>query len=82
MLSAADEMGRPFIAPRNTPAELLKTLRDAFGRAVAGPSVKEEAKQVGMTAVFTPENECLRIVNYVLNQPETVVRSFSKYVKF
>ena len=44
--------------------------------------MKDEAKKLLMTIEYVPAEECLKTLNYVLNQPEDVVRSFGKYIKF
>jgi hypothetical protein len=35
-----------------------------------------------MEIQHVPSEECLRLVNYVLNQPEDVVKEAAKYIKF
>jgi tripartite-type tricarboxylate transporter receptor subunit TctC len=82
MLNAADQIGRPFVAPPGTPPEVMKVLRDAFAKAAKDPEVVAEATKVKMSVQYVPANEVLGILNFLLNQPPEVVKEFSKYVKF
>ena len=75
-------MGRPFVAPPGTPAEAMNILRDAFARVAKDPDLKGEAAKYMMTVEYVPAEECLKVVNYVLSQPEDMVKEFSKYIKF
>jgi tripartite-type tricarboxylate transporter receptor subunit TctC len=82
MLSAADLVGRPFVAPPGTNADALNTFRDAFAKAAKDPELQDEARKVMMTVEYTPADECMKVINFVLNQPEEVVKEFGKYIKF
>jgi len=35
-----------------------------------------------MEVQFVPPEECLKLVNYVLDQPPDIVKEASKYIKF
>ncbi len=82
MRSAGDLMGRPFVAPPGTPAELMNILREGFARVAKDPELKAEAAKFMMTVEYVPAEECLKVVNFVLSQPEGVVKEFNKYIKF
>ena len=82
MRSSVDLMGRPYILPPGTPSDITETLRDSFAKVLNDPEVKEEAKKIQMTVHYVPGDECVKMVNYVLNQPNDVVREFNKYIKF
>ena len=82
MRSAAELISRPFVAPPGTPDKVISILRDAFARAAKDPQLREDAKKNMMLVDYTSAKECLRIVNFVLNQPKDVVQEFSKYVQF
>jgi tripartite-type tricarboxylate transporter receptor subunit TctC len=60
----------------------MSLLSDAFAKLVKDPEAKEDAKKAMMELEFVPPDECRRLVNYVLNQPDDIVKEFSKYVKF
>jgi tripartite-type tricarboxylate transporter receptor subunit TctC len=82
MFSAADLIGRPFIAPPGTPEEPMKNLRDGFAKACKDPELQAEAKKLKMDVEYIPGEEILQTVENVLNQPPDIVKEFSKYVKF
>jgi len=82
MRSATDQVGRPYVAPPNTPADIMKTLRDAFDKAAKDPEVKEDSKKLMMVVEYIPTEETFRVLNYLLNQPEDMVKEFGKYIKF
>jgi tripartite-type tricarboxylate transporter receptor subunit TctC len=77
-----DGIGRPYLAPPGTPAPVMKILRDAFAKALKDPELRKDAKRSQMDVQFVPPEECLRLVNYILNQPDDVVGKVSKYIKF
>lgn len=82
MLSSVDLIGRPFMTPPGTPAEVLKILNDAFARATKDPELRADAKKVMMTVEYVPADECMKTLDYLFNQPEEIVKEFSKYIKF
>lgn len=82
MRSAPDRIGRPFVAPPGTPVEAMNVLRDAFEKVTKDPEVREESKRLLMTIEYVSAEECLKTVKYVLQQPEDIIREFSKYIKF
>ncbi|MEI9477860.1 MAG: tripartite tricarboxylate transporter substrate-binding protein [Deltaproteobacteria bacterium] len=82
MFSAADLIGRPYVAPPGTPPEIMKTLREAFAKAAADPEMKQDAEKNKMEVDYIPAEEIMKVVQNVLNQPADVVKEFSKYVKF
>jgi len=82
MRSAVDLMGRPYILPPGTPADVVETLRDAFAKVLKDPEVQEEANKIKMSVRNVPGEECMKMVNYVLSQPDDIVKEFSKYIKF
>ena len=80
--SAVDGIGRPYVAPPRTPEPVMKILRDAFAVALKDPGVQADAKKSMMTVEFVPPAECLKLVKYILTQPEDNVKEASKYIKF
>ncbi len=83
LLSAPDQsLCRPYIAPPGTPAEAMTTLRDAFDKAVKDPDLQADSKKLMILSVYVPADECLKTLDYIFNQPDDVVREFSKYIKF
>jgi len=82
MFSSADLIGRPFLAPPGTPDEPMKLLREGFAKAAKDPELQAEAKKLKMEVEYIPGEEILKTIQNVLNQPEDIVKEFSKYVKF
>jgi len=82
MLGPCYQVARPYVAPPQTPPEVLKILRDAFARLPDDPELKEDARKVMMDVNYTPADECLKSLTYLLNQPEDIVKEFGKYFRF
>ena len=82
MLASVNKMGKPFIAPPGTPAEVVKVLRDAFAKTIDDPVFLADADKSKMDVEYVLPEDCLKVVHYVLNQPTEVVKEFSKFVRF
>lgn len=82
MRSAGDLIGRPYLAPPGVRADIMKILRDAFAQATKDPEMREEAKKFMMNIQYVSAEECLKVLKEVFNQPEDIVREFSRYIKF
>ena len=81
MLSVVDRIGRPYVAPPGTPAKVMAVLRDGFAKMAKDPAVQEEAKKFQMKIKFTPAGECMKVLDYLFNQPEAIMQEFNKYIK-
>ena len=82
MRSAGDLIGRPYVAPPGTPAEVMSILRDAFAKMTKDKEFQEEAKKSRFQVDHVTAEECLKVLREALSQPEDVVKEFSKYIKF
>ncbi len=82
MLASADGIGRPYVVPPGTPANIMNILWDAFAKVAKDPELKEDAKKNKMEVSYTSGDECLKVLNYLLNQPTDIVQEFGKYIKF
>jgi tripartite-type tricarboxylate transporter receptor subunit TctC len=82
MLSSVDLVGRPFMAPPGTPAEVMKILWDAFAKATKDPDLQAEATKLMMAVAYVPAPECMKTLDYLFNQPEDIIKEFSKYITF
>ena len=80
--SASGQVGRPYVAPPGTPAPIMKILRDAFAQVANDRDLKDEANKTAMTVQYTDDVQCLKVVNFILNQPEATIKEISKYLKF
>lgn len=82
MRSAPDGFGRPYVAPPGTPDEVINILRDAFARVEKDPELQADAKKNKMDVTYVPADECLRVIQFILSQPQDIVSEFSKFVQF
>ena len=82
MRSAVDGIGRPYVAPPGTPAEVMNILKDAFAKVAKDPEAAEDAKKMKMDVDYVPAEECVKVVRDLLAQPEEIVKEFSKFIKF
>ena len=80
--SAPEVIGRPYVMPPGTPDALVKTLREAFAKAIKDPKLIAEAKKAKMDLNFVPGDEAVKVISEVLTQPKDIVDEFSKYIKF
>jgi len=72
---------KPWVAPPRTPANLMKILRDGFEKALGSPELQADAKKRRMNVEYVPPEDCLKIVNFILGQPDDIVKELRKYVK-
>jgi len=82
MLSSVDKMSRPFVLPPRTPANIANILTDAFAKLANDRVLQEEGHKMNMDIEFTSAEECLKVVNFNMNQPEEIIKEFNKYVGF
>ena len=82
MFSGVELIGRPYVVTPGTPSDVMKILRDAFADVAKDPELKEDSKKQRMEVQYVPPEECLKVLNYLLNQPDDVVKEFGKYIKF
>jgi tripartite-type tricarboxylate transporter receptor subunit TctC len=80
--SAPEIVGRPYVMHPNTPAEHLKTMRDAFAAAIKDAELVAESKKAKMDLEFVDGDFAVKVMKEVLSQPKDVVEEFSKYIKF
>jgi hypothetical protein len=80
--ASSEQVGRPYVAPPGTPAPVLKILRDAFAAVARDKELQQEIGRMKMKCDYLFAEECLKVMNFVMNQPEAMVKEFSKYVKF
>jgi tripartite-type tricarboxylate transporter receptor subunit TctC len=80
--SAPEVVGRPYVMTPGTPDDILRTMREAFAKAIKDPELVAESKKAKMDLEFVPGDQTLKIVKEVLSQPKDIVEEFSKYVKF
>lgn len=80
--SAPEVIGRPYVMPPRTPADIVAAMREAFRSAIKDPELIAEAKKAMAELEYVPGEEALRITKEVLSQPKDVVDEFRKYIRF
>src|SRR5436190_5089790 len=80
--SAPEVVARPYVLPPKTPADIVKTYREAFAATIKDPALVAEANKAKFDLEYTSADEALKVMKEVLTQPKDVVDEFSKYIKF
>jgi len=80
--SAVNQTGRCYFTPPGTPPEVLAILRKAMAETCEDPEFKGAFKKLGFTVRFTPAEEIEKSVNFILNQPEDIVKELNKIMQF
>lgn len=82
MRSSIELIGKPYIAPPNTPTEIINILRDAFEKVGRDPELIKFSQKNDMAYAYVSANECQKVMNQIFNQPADIIDEFSKYIKF
>lgn len=80
MLASTDRIGRPYVAPPGTPADKMHILRDAFAKVAKDRDALTDAMKLGTEIQYLPADETMKSLKYLMNQPEDIVKEFSKYI--
>ncbi len=72
-LFAPQEMGRPFFAPPEVPADRAKALRDGFQRALEDPAYLAEADKVGIEVQHRGGPHIEKLLERVFATPKDVI---------
>jgi hypothetical protein len=75
---AAGDFGRPIVAPPGVPADRLKILRDAFGKAIKDPALLADAKKRNLEIDPTSWQEMDSLAKEVMSAPPDVVEKMRK----
>ena len=75
-------IGRAFAAPPATPADRVRLLRDAFGKAVKDPEFFAEANKAKIEVGYISAEDVLKMFHGLLEQPPEVQKEMVKYIKF
>ncbi len=81
MRSAPDFVGRIYITPPGTPADIMKILTDAFAKAVNSAEMQEEAKKLSMDLTYVPPEQCMKVLDEFFDQPEDIIKEFGKIMR-
>ena len=71
-------LARPYISPRNIPADRVKALRDAFMATMADPEFIAETRKLQLSIDPTSGEEMERIVREAYALPEGVIAKVRK----
>ena len=82
MLGRTGAMGRLYLAPPGTPAEIMNILREAFDKALSNPELQAETEKARLELKYVSDVECLKLLDYMFNQPPDVLKVLDKYMKF
>jgi tripartite-type tricarboxylate transporter receptor subunit TctC len=82
MRSSVELIGRPYVAPPKTPPAVMKILQDAFAKVINDAEFRRDASRNMMDVQYTSAEECRTILNDLFNQPEAIIKEFSKYINF
>ena len=77
LLLSRDVLGRPFVAPPDTPADRVKALQDAFMAMCRDKSVRDEAEKLGIDTSSIDAEEVLRLVGRMVATPRDVVARYN-----
>lgn len=80
--STPEAIGRPFVLPPGTPAEIVRMFRDAFKKISEDPEFIAGAERAGFEIEFVSGDRALQIMNDVLDAPADVVKIFSQFFRF
>jgi tripartite-type tricarboxylate transporter receptor subunit TctC len=78
MVGASNIVGRPYVAPPGVPADRLKTLREAFAKALQDPDLLAEAKKVKRPIKLIPGEQTQEMAEKLLQASPEVIARFQK----
>ena len=72
------DFGRPWVMPPETPAEIVKTIRAAYAKAITDPQLLDEASKGKMEVEYVPGEELQKLADTMFRQPPGVVKRVKK----
>ena len=73
VIMASGDFGRPMVAGPGNPPDRIKTLRDAYAKAMRDPGLIEEANKSHMDMEHTPGEDLQALMKELMNQPQDVL---------
>ena len=64
--------------PPETPPQVVKTMRDAYARAMADTALLDEAKKGKMEVEYVPGEDLQKLAEKMINQPPAVIARVKK----
>ena len=75
------DFGRPWVMPPDTPAEIVKTMRAAYAKAMADTALLDEAKKGKLEVDYVTGEELQKLAETMLSQPPAVVARVKKLLQ-
>ncbi len=72
------DFGRPWVMPPETPADIVKTMRAAYAKAMADEALLDEAKKGKLEAEYVSGEELQKLAEKMLSHPPGVVARVKK----
>jgi tripartite-type tricarboxylate transporter receptor subunit TctC len=73
LVLAAGDFGRPYVMPPNTPAEHVKTIREAFAKTLNDEAVKADAAKKKLELDPSSAEELEKLAKEVTSQPPDII---------
>jgi tripartite-type tricarboxylate transporter receptor subunit TctC len=73
LVLAAGDFGRPYVMPPNTPAEHVKTIREAFAKTLNDEAVKADAAKKKLEIDPSSADELEKLAKEVTSQPPDII---------
>jgi tripartite-type tricarboxylate transporter receptor subunit TctC len=73
LVLAAGDFGRPYVMPPNTPAEQVKTIREAFAKTLNDEEVKADAAKKKLEIDPSSAEELEKLAKEVTSQPPDII---------
>ncbi|MGH2437407.1 MAG: Bug family tripartite tricarboxylate transporter substrate binding protein, partial [bacterium] len=77
-----EQLGRPYMAPPGTPADILRAYWEAFTKISTDAEFVAEAERAGFEIDYVRGDEAMRIVRALLSASPDVVKVFSQFFNF
>ena len=74
LMMAPQDMGRPFFAPPDVPADRLATLREAFAKTLKDPDFLRDAEKAGVEVQYTSGEAVTRVLRNAYAAPPDLAR--------
>jgi tripartite-type tricarboxylate transporter receptor subunit TctC len=72
------DFGRPRVMSPETPAEVVKTMRAAYAKAMADSTLLDEANQTKLDVEYVPGEDLQKLAEKMMSQPPGVVKRVQK----
>jgi len=80
--SVPEQLGRPYLLPPGTPAEIVRAYWDAFTKISKDAEFVAEAERAGFEIDYVRGDEAQKIVRDVMNASPDVVKIFTQFFSF